>query len=377
MDASQSTKEHATRRNDQLDLLRAVAIAMVVSYHLVGMSPVALPGLMRFTHWGQYGVDLFFVLSGWLIGSLYWHEQIRFGNVEVWRFWGRRWFRTIPPYLVAMMLAWLAVRWERHESFHWGYLMFVQNYYERLPYFLVSWSLCIEEHFYLVFPLLLVWFSRSHRSVAMLFSTLIIIALVGRWSLSWNGATPAEFGFKLTATHLRLEGLVLGFWAAYVSSLCPGLWSLLQKTSPYVAIGAAVTMGVIAFLPEVWMYRLGLTMLALCFAALLAWLMHSPRRIGAGRLLIKAVAISSYSVYLIHALMLHVACGVMKAVPAIPWFGYFPIALALIAFAGALFYFLVERPSIKLRDQWIARRTGVVIENQPPPVNEQQTSATV
>src|SRR5881396_1604125 len=106
-----------TRRNENsvatrdanLDLLRATAILMVVTYHVIQMSPVPQQGLMRLAVFGQYGVDLFFVLSGWLIGRLYWKEHARFGDVGLLRFWSRRWLRTIPPYLVALAVSWLAV----------------------------------------------------------------------------------------------------------------------------------------------------------------------------------------------------------------------------------------------------------------------------
>ncbi len=103
--------------------------------------------------YGQHGVDLFFVLSGWLIGGLYWREMKAFSGVGVLRFWVRRWMRTLPPYFAALLLSWLAVSAARAEPFDWRYLVFLQNYYERIPFFLVSWSLCIEEHFYLAAPI--------------------------------------------------------------------------------------------------------------------------------------------------------------------------------------------------------------------------------
>jgi peptidoglycan/LPS O-acetylase OafA/YrhL len=74
-----------------LDLLRAVAIGSVVVYHLTQQLSVPMPGITRFTSYGQYGVDLFFLLSGYLIGSLYWSEYQQRGAVDVPRFWLRRW----------------------------------------------------------------------------------------------------------------------------------------------------------------------------------------------------------------------------------------------------------------------------------------------
>src|SRR5690349_1065400 len=72
------------------------------------------------------------------------------------RFWVRRWLRTIPPYVAALAISWVAVRIARGQSFDFGYLIFVQKFYLQIPFFLVSWSLCVEEHFYLLLPLAMV-----------------------------------------------------------------------------------------------------------------------------------------------------------------------------------------------------------------------------
>ena len=74
-------------RNRNLDLLRAIAITMVVVYHTAHTTPSLRP----VTNYGEYGVDLFFVLSGWLVGGLYWRERFSFGNVRIVGFWIRRW----------------------------------------------------------------------------------------------------------------------------------------------------------------------------------------------------------------------------------------------------------------------------------------------
>src|ERR1700730_17039894 len=102
-------------RTTVLDQLRACAVLSVMSYHVVQMSPVPLPQLTKITWYGQYGVDLFFVLSGWLIGGLYWRERKELGSVDIIRFWQRRWLRTLPPYFAALTLSWLAVYWAREE----------------------------------------------------------------------------------------------------------------------------------------------------------------------------------------------------------------------------------------------------------------------
>jgi peptidoglycan/LPS O-acetylase OafA/YrhL len=74
---------------------------------------------------------------------------------------------------------------------------------------------------------------------------------------------------------------------------------------------------------------------------------------------VKAVALSSYSVYLTHSLMIHLARLIMEKAPGLHWLAYFPLSLMVVAAGGAFFYFFVERSSIRLRDRWVPRRISV------------------
>lgn len=347
----------SNQRSCALDFLRAVAIGSVVLFHLVQMAPTPLPGFLRFATVGKYGVDLFFVLSGWLIGNLYWREYTRFGQVDLLRFWSRRWLRTIPPYLVMLALAWLAVAYERREAFDFGYLCFIQNYYERIPFFLVSWSLCIEEHFYLFLPLLLMFGRQSRLSVAVLFGALILVAPIWRCFMVPE-ATDQSFGFYLTATHLRMEGLLLGFWASYLVTLQPRAWSIVKRVSPWVVTFCGVGLALLCFLPDPWMYRVGLTVLALGLCGVLVFMADRKPGVIIGSRWVQWVALASYSVYLVHPLMLHAARKIAVAIPVWQTVAYFPIAIVFIIGAGAGFYFAIERTSIQLRDRWAPRRVG-------------------
>jgi peptidoglycan/LPS O-acetylase OafA/YrhL len=110
------------------------------------------------------------------------------------------------------------------------------------------------------------------------------------------------------------------------------------------------------FLPEIWMYRVGLTVLASGLCGLLVFLTGlNPGAIASSRI-VKWVALASYSVYLTHPLMLHAARRISAAIPAWQAWLYFPVTIALIAGAGAAFYFAVERTSIQLRDRYVPRR---------------------
>lgn len=333
-----------------------MAIVMVVVYHVILMSPVPLWAAMRWTKPGQYGVDLFFVLSGWLIGGLFWQEHARHGNVEAGRFWLRRSLRTVPPYYVALGLAWGAVYAQRREPFAWSYLVFAQNYRAEIPFFLVSWSLCIEEHFYAFIPLTLTLLGRAWRVMAVLLAVFIVAAPIGRW-LDPGAAVHVYFGYGWTATHLRLEGLLLGFSAAAVPVFRSGLWTRVQQHRNVLLVLAGELLVLGVALPEPAQYHVGASLLALGFLGLLVTLVDRPPHPFAASGIVRAVAGASYSIYLVHSLVLHAARVVTGRLPASAWPVYFAVAIGLIAVTSAVFHIVVERTAIAWRDRIVPRRT--------------------
>ena len=337
-------------RNRNLDLLRAIAILMVVIGHLVLQSPTVLLRLRAITDYGQYGVDLFFVLSGWLIGGLYWREHRAFGNVAIVSFWMRRWLRTIPPYLATLLIASLGAYALRQRPFDFWYLLFIQNYYEQIPYFLISWSLCVEEHFYLAAPLVFLTLRGlgGTRGTIALFLLLAIAAPVSR--LLEYPSLSNSFAYTYTASHLRMDGLVFGCLLSYIATETPRNFQFLSRITPY-AIPALATLLVAIDQAggKIW-YVLWGTITALFFSALLM-LAVSGKEIGTGIARIAGpVALASYSLYLTHAWGLTLARNIagrftQAALPA-----YFLVATLAIISLGALYYVLIEQSSIRLRD---------------------------
>lgn len=342
-------------RISNLDLLRALAIVTVTAYHVLIMIPGSLLEYEKFVLYGMHGVDLFFVISGWLIGGLYWQESSQFGNVQAGRFWMRRWLRTIPPYLAGLLLSWLAAYIHSRKPFDPGYLIFIQNYYDHPPFFVVSWSLCIEEHFYLLMPLLFAFIPHVHKPVTAVFATLLLVAPASRWIISL-GEVSVNFGFQQTATHLRMEGLLLGFWLAFVKLNSPHKWETIKSFAPWVLAGSASLFALLQFSTREMKYVLGLTVLAIGLAALLVVLVDRPASWIASTRLVRATAQASFSVYLTHPIMIHLARKAADTTQAAQWQVYFPTALILIVLAGAGFYYCVERTSILLRDKWVPRR---------------------
>lgn len=341
-------------RDANLDLLRASAIVMVVVFHIIQRWPVPHPWLSSVTTMGQYGVDLFFVLSGWLIGGLWWRERLVFGNVQIFRFWGRRSLRTVPPYLAALIISWLGVRASRGEPFNWGYLLFLQNYYYKIPYFLVSWSLCVEEHFYVVLPLLLALLVRF--SSKLMFGLLLVIAFLPlAQRCYWGGSMQDKpFGIFTTATHIRFEGLLLGVWA---SGLCHNhnrLWAQAQRLLAHAWPVCLLMFASVGFMSPTYKYAIGFTVVALSFTGLLIKLAGEEPLIESKA--IYQVAASSYSVYLVHAVVLAPGMSLVQKLTFLPELIRFVLVIGVVWTCGFIFFALVEKPSLRLRDRFVPRR---------------------
>ena len=347
-----------TSRVANLDLLRALAILPVVLVNAVG------EGVIDAGAWGNHvlqsgwvGVDLFFVLSGWLVGGLYWRERRQFGTVEVGRFWARRWLRTIPPYLVAFaaVTAARSALGFGDDPATWGrFLTFTQNYTVPPAYWAVSWSLCVEEHFYLALPLALGLALRVRGGVPLLLGGAALASLLARVLTVPDGAW--EWGLQYTGTHMRLEGLALGVAAAYVYHLRPDLWPVLRRTAAWLVIPGLAFVASVPWLTVDVLNRFAYAGVDLAFLAVLVTVVDRRALPLASSRAVGMVALTSYSVYMTHTTVLDaVGRTPLAALPA-PLFVIG--ALAAVGVAGALFYAAVERPSLWLRRRLAPRRSG-------------------
>lgn len=341
-------------RDPNLDLLRAAAIVMVIISHLAVVWGLEADVLRKLTDLGAYGVDLFFVLSGWLIGGLYFKEQQAFGNVQPVRFWMRRALRTMPPYFIALPFAWLLVHVHRDEAFHSRYLVFLQNYLEDMPFFLASWSLCVEEHFYLlIIPVLGVAAALKFPTPLLLSATAVASPLLRL--VDPHAGLGRPFGYADTATHLRLTGIALGVSAAWLACNARSVWERIQLVATWLAIPGLVAFLALAFTTHRFRYYAGPEVVA-CIAFLLLARSAGRAPLPLAELRpVHAIALASYSLYLTHGMVLQVGRGLGQRV-GLPATVTIFMSLLLIIFTGAVYFLLVERTAISLRDRWMPRR---------------------
>src|SRR6059036_4062779 len=166
-------------RQPGLDLLRALAIIVVVIYH-AALFGFKLPG--RVDRFGWIGVDLFFVLSGYLIGGQLLAPLARDQRMNLGRFFARRTLRIMPAYFVVLAIYFLLPSWREYPDMSqplWKFLLSVQNIaLHGGTAFSHAWSLAVEDQFYLALPFLLLWLCGRPRA-AVIVPCLLVVGGIG------------------------------------------------------------------------------------------------------------------------------------------------------------------------------------------------------
>ena len=345
-----------SQRISGLDLLRALAILLVLLAHY----PKTGSGLFtRALNLGWTGVDLFFVLSGYLIGgqlfkSLAEGEQVGYGI-----FYLRRLLRTLPSYYVV-----LGVYFLLSPAPGWRYLVFLQNF-DNPKTFAPSWSLCVEEQFYLVFPLF-VWLLHRSRWLIWSIPTMLGLEFVIR-AVTWLQVRPdllpepraleTYMSYLYYPTTCRLDGIVLGVGIAALKWFRPVLWMSLMARGNQLLCASGVLLA--ASVLGLWKHysflcsTTGFTLLNLSFAFLTASaLSHTSLLARIHVWGAKQIALLSYSVYLTHSLALELTGHIFDGFHSLP---AALTAMALILLFAGLLHFGVERPSLSLRDRLLAK----------------------
>ena len=215
-----------------LDLLRAIAIILVISSHstylLFPTSKNLLLSIIR--GFGAIGVDLFFVLSGFLIGTILLKNiqqgKSRFSELII--FWKRRWLRTLPNYFLILVLNILLIFFfdQRSAVDIWPYFVFLQNFNAPHPsFFAEAWSLSIEEYAYLLVPLFvyLAMYVFKSKYKKQLFLGVTITAILGLTYIKFDYYLNTNVeSFKIWSTTFRkviiyrIDSIYVGFLLIYL-----------------------------------------------------------------------------------------------------------------------------------------------------------------
>ncbi len=224
-----------------LDMMRAMAILFVLLSHTVFLLPFSnYSRYLIFQYFGFFGVEIFFVLSGYLVGKilikLLNKRPVEFNTIK--HFWIRRWFRTLPGYYLVLLLTAIVYGFSNKqfvfaEPYNLLYFVFLQNFTSPHPnFFPLAWSLSIEEWFYFLFPLwfvLIYWFSinkKNYHLVAILsFLLLIVILRVAVVSIN----NPEWDDYIKRIVPLRLDALATGVLAGFIHIHFKDWWDRYAK----------------------------------------------------------------------------------------------------------------------------------------------------
>jgi peptidoglycan/LPS O-acetylase OafA/YrhL len=210
------------KRNQWLDVCRALAILLVmISHGRYFLLPLA-PWINQLKFGGFLGVELFFVLSGFLIGTIMISESIEHGHPFAWipRFWARRWLRTIPNYVLFLLvnLAIIGTIRPAPQPNLFAFLTFTQNLAWPPPaFFTESWSLAVEEIFYLVVPLAmsvtLSVLRRKEKAVVVTAALIFFISIAVRSFVVLYG-NPSFADLRVIVL-LRMDAIMTGVLMAW------------------------------------------------------------------------------------------------------------------------------------------------------------------
>lgn len=351
-----------------LDLARSAAVLLVICHHFAyEWNNARFPAMALFNapmfHWGWTGVDLFFVLSGCLIGQQLWREFAQTGRVHVLRFVAKRGFRIWPLYFCT--LAALAVIGSRYAPV-WTDWLLVSNYFFSGRGYVRGWSLSTEEHFYILVPLVFAvagrWRSK-HVMASTIAACLVLIPIFRATTaavLRSQGADDLVVSERLYAPfHLHSEALFVGLLLAFLYTQVTGSDRRRIRVTQWALLGAAAAAGALRAYDKITFAYLALALVY----AVAVWFLWNARGVvdRVARLRVfHVIARLSFGMYLNH-LIDRDAVTRAQAIAATLTSSVFVqcvLALVIVTLESALLalvtYLFVEQPWLRARALLVA-----------------------
>lgn len=352
------------RRIPQLDGVRGIAVSLVVLFHCFGgnddQSIISNKAIRWFFNRGWSGVDLFFILSGFLIGGILLDHKLDRRFIGV--FYYRRFLRIFPLYYLLLLSALLAGGLPEH---YWLYLAYLQN---MIPAFGldqdhvaggidmigVTWSLAVEEHFYLLLPFLIAVAPRG-RLPAVLISFVVFALTLRAGSFVLGFANAVKFSYFFT--FCRFDELMLGTIAAIsIRNAVLSDWLGDARTSLYCLMAACVLLLPVITIAEMYTPGwpnsvVGMSVYAVLYLALILLVVCHPTSI-AGQFTAAAplrwLGKRAYSIYLFHLSLIALAGWLLPPVSFVTSACNRAFVLIGIVALAAVLWRLIEEPLILL-----------------------------
>lgn len=340
-------------RLPSLDGLRAISICLVLVSHLIGTRNFIVPeNVNEWIDLGALGVRVFFVISGFLITNLLLAELAKNDSIDLIKFYFRRTFRLFPAYYLFICVVILL------EVFGWIQLApndvmhavtYTSNYYDERSWYLAhTWSLSVEEQFYLLWPAALLLTDRR-RGLWLAGALLVVCPLIRilMWEFSASSVDGVGHGFETIADSIAIGCLLAGTrdWLKRQA-----VYNRLLESKFFVLAPVVVLLASMLFNRPRISFLFGCTVMNVGIALCLDWCItyHAGK---VGRLLnskpLVFLGMMSYSIYLWQQLFLNRYSSSPLCA--------FPLNILLVAIMASASYYLVEGPTLQLRQKLEAR----------------------
>lgn len=360
---------HSAERLYGLDHLRTLAILLVLLYHYRAFKhPDWIDTVGKF---GWTGVDLFFVLSGFLISGQLFKEMEKSGWINLKVFFTKRFFRIIPPYFFTLFLYFAFPFFRERESLSsfWKFVTFTQNYgldVINRGTFSHAWSLCIEEQFYLFLPLmLLIALKTKLLKYTVYFAVILILFSLAARFMIWENTIVALLNTEgfwkgwyreiYYPTHTRLDGLAVGVIIGYLMQYSSGFQRFVHNNGSRLLMLGAILLGISFWICDDQVSKeasiFGFTFVALSYGLILMSAVSRSSFLFKSKSYVTAqLAGLSYAVYLSHKGIIHmIQYGLDQMGIETSDTICLLICLAGCIFGGILYRFVIEKPSSKLK----------------------------
>ena len=359
----------------ELDFVRGIAIIAVMGFHFhaVHTNNVLLQIIeYPLKSFGREGVNLFFTLSGFLVGGLLLRQYAETGHVDARRFIVRRMFRIWPAYYVLIAFHVLAGR-HPWNTFVFQNLTHLQNYLGTS--ITQTWSLAVEEHFYLVLPALLLLFSRWRLgawTIVGVLSGICALTLIARCFAVAGGNLEGAFAY----TQYRIDSLLIGVILSAIYWMKPAIYQQLAKRK-WLLIGSVVLLCawlVLATKHIALDESIGYTIQALGFAALIVlvleysgWLRSTWIYRG-----VAWIGLYSYGIYLWHSLalppgdMLIRKATALGFAPGVIWVVALAAQFAIAIVIGYVTTRAIEYPFLLMRNALFPEKRSSSVREEVP-----------
>ncbi len=349
-----------------LDLMRAVAMMCVILTH-------SGYRLLFGTRYGIPAVESFFVISGFLIGGILirdFAEEVNFTNLT--NFWKKRWFRTLPLYYAVLFLKFIFVDHSIGTNIFY-YIVFLQSNFYGIDFLPVSWTLVVEEWFYLLMPLFFIVFFRKGIKPKPFFVLIVLFVLADNllryfWVLKTNygyGAMVGNFIF-------RMDSNLIGVGLAGIKVFYPEIFKKMAYVKYFIIGMIAIILLFILFSADgggtkdvnvqaVWVRTFWFGLISLFFALIIPFFYHAPVFSQTEksnlfiRWLITWISLLSYPVYLIHAEMYEVLHHHFPKLLELPHFLRFIIDNIVVVIFGLALFFGIDKPVLDYRNKFLKR----------------------